>query len=70
MDAEIAEAVEAYLANPKTGTFEFASGHVVDVTAAVNEHRQAMAIMADGRAGDAFRRTTIRVAVILAPLSA
>lgn len=66
MDAEIAEAVEAYLGNPKAATFEFASGHVLDVTAAVNEHRQAKAIMADEKVGDAFRRTMVRVAVILA----
>lgn len=65
-DSEIAEAVEAYLANPKAATFQFASGHVLDVTAAVNDHRQAKAILADKGANDAFRRTMVRTAVILA----
>lgn len=66
MDAEITEAVEAYIGNPKAATFEFASGHVLDVTAAVEAHRQAKAILADKKTGDAFRRTMVRVAVILA----
>ncbi len=65
-DAEIVAAVEAYLANPKAASFEFTSGYVLDVTAAVNDHRQAKAILADKRANDAFRRTMVRTAVILA----
>lgn len=46
-DSEIADAVEAYFSNSKAATFEFASGHVLDFTAAVTEHRQAKAVVAD-----------------------
>lgn len=65
-DKEIAAAVEAYLADPKAPPFQFASGHVLDVSAAVSEHRQAKTILAGKGSSDAFRRTMVRTAVILA----
>jgi hypothetical protein len=65
-DAEITEAVDAYLANPKLTAFQFTSGHVIDVRAAVNAYRPAKAILAGKITSDAHRRSIIRAAVILA----
>jgi len=65
-DAEISAAVEAYLADPKARPFAFKSGHVLDVGAAVDEHRPAKAALADKGTSDTFRRTMVRTAVILA----
>ena len=69
-DAEIAAAVETYLADPKAGPFEFASGHALDVGAAVDEHRPAKAALAGKGTSETFRRTMVRTAVILATPSA
>jgi hypothetical protein len=65
-DSEITEAVEAYLADPKLKTFQFASGHVLNVSAAVKAHRPARAILAGQITSDADRRSKIRAAVIMA----
>lgn len=65
-NAEIAAAVEAYLVNRKMPPFRFESGHVLDVAAAVNAHRQARAVMTEWEATEVYRRTIVRTAVILA----
>ena len=65
-DAEITAATEAYLGNPTGKSFEFASGHKLDVAAAVEAHRPAKAIMAEKGVKEAYRRTMVRTAVILA----
>lgn len=67
-DAEITEAVEAYLADPKLTAFQFTSGHVIDVRGAVNAYRPAKAILAGKITSDARRRSMIRAAVIAAPM--
>jgi len=65
-DAEISAAVEAYLADPKAKPFPFKGGHILDVGAAVNDHRPAKAALADKGTSETFRRTMVRTAVILA----
>ncbi|WP_342167244.1 hypothetical protein [Methylobacterium sp. SD21] len=65
-DAEITAAVEAYLANPKVPRFQFASGHILDVSAAVEANRHAKTILAQKGTNGVFRRTMVRTAVILA----
>jgi len=67
-DAEIAEAVDAYLTDPKLTAFQFASGHTLDIRAAGKAHWPAMAILAGKVTSDACRRSMIRAAVILAPV--
>lgn len=65
-DAEIASAIESYLADPTGKPFQFGSGHVLDVAAAVEAHRPAKAAVAEKGMREAFRRTMIRTAIILA----
>ena len=65
-DKEIAAAIEAYLADPKAKPFQFASGHTLDVGAAVDGHPPAKAALAGKGTSDTFRRTMVRTAVILA----
>ena len=67
-DAEITEAVGAYLADPKLTAFQFASGHTLNVRAAVKAHQPAKAILRGKITSDARRRSMIRAAVILAPV--
>ena len=65
-DDEITAATEAYLANPKSQAFAFASGHVLDVSAAVDAHSPTKAALAGQITSDAFRRSMVRTAVIMA----
>lgn len=65
-DEEISEAVEAYLEDSKLQAFRFASGHVLDVAAAVDAHGPAKAALAKKNTIEAYRRTMVRTAVILA----
>ena len=65
-NAEIAAAVEAYLSNWKRPPFRFESGHVLDVPAAVYAYPQARAVVTEREATEAYRRTIVRTAVILA----
>ena len=65
-DKEIAAAVDAYLADPKAPPFNFASGHILDVEAAVLANRQAKATLLEPKAREVYQRTMVRVAVILA----
>ena len=65
-DAEIAAAIDGYLANPKGTPFRFSSGHMLDVRAAVDEHRPAKAALAGQTISDNFRRAMVRTAIILA----
>lgn len=65
-DAEISAAVDAYLAEPKGVAFSFTSGHKLDLAAAVEAHRPAKAAVAEKTMKEAYRRTMIRTAIILA----
>lgn len=65
-DDEITAATEAYLANPALRAFQFASGHILNVTAAVKAHRPARAALAGQITSDAYRRSAVRDALIRA----
>ncbi|MHB2208527.1 hypothetical protein [Methylobacterium sp. CM6257] len=66
-DQEIDAAVEAYLADPKAEPFRFASGHQIDVAAAVDAHQPARAAAADPDQTRRFVKwTMIRTAILLA----
>ncbi len=65
-DDEIAAAVDTFLTDPKLNAFQFASGHFLDVAAAVAGHATASTVLADPNAELPFRRTMIRTAVIVA----
>lgn len=65
-DDEIEEAVEAYFATPSMQAFRFASGHVLDLGAAVEAHGPAKSAVAKKNTLDAFRRAMVRTALILA----
>ena len=69
-DDEITEAVEAYLANPKRTIFQFASGHILDVSAAVEGDRPANEAHARKETADAYWRTMLRAAVLRSKPSA
>lgn len=65
-DKEITAAVDAYLADPKAGPYQFGSGHAIDVAQAVEAHRPAKAALEEKTVSEAYRRTIVRTAVILA----
>lgn len=67
-DTEIAGVVDAYLADPKLTAYQFATGHTLNVRAAVKAHRPAKAIFRGEITSDARRRSMIRAAVLLAPV--
>ena len=64
--ADLDAAVDAFLANPKIGSFELASGYTVDITAAVKADRYATAILNEPTAKSGSRRTMVRSALLLA----
>jgi hypothetical protein len=65
-DKEISAATDAFLLDRKATPYQFASGHVLDVAAAVEAHRPAKAALVEKTIPDALRRTMVRTAVILA----
>jgi hypothetical protein len=65
-DQGIDAAVDAYLADPKTEPFRFASGCEIDVTAAVNAHQPSKAAVSDPDRTAKFKRTMVRTAILLA----
>jgi hypothetical protein len=65
-DDEITAAADAYLADPNGGPFRYGSGHKLDLDAAVDAHRPAKAAVAVKGMKEAYQRTMIRTAIILA----
>jgi len=63
---EIDAAAYAYLANPKAGPFRFASGHEIDLTAAVDAYQPGLAAVADPNRTPKFKWTMVRTAILLA----
>lgn len=66
MDDEIAAATDAFLADPKLEAFQFASGHVLNLKEAADAHPKTKAMLAGQITSDAYRRTMVRTAIILA----
>ena len=69
-DDEISEAVEAYLADPRRTIFRFASGHTLDVSAAVEADEKAKEALVKKAAADAHWQKMLRAAVLRSKPSA
>ena len=65
-DAQVSAAVDAVLANPRTGPFELASGWVIDLTAAVKADRHATATLKEPTAKPGSKRAALKSAILLA----
>jgi hypothetical protein len=64
-DQEIDAVVDAYLVEPKFAPFRFASGHAINVAAAVEAHQPAKAAVIDPDRSEKFKRTKVRTAILL-----
>lgn len=64
--ADLVAAVNAFLANPKTGPFELRLGCVVNLGAAVKADRHATAILKKPTARLGSKRAAVRSALLLA----
>jgi hypothetical protein len=65
-DAQVNAAVDAVLADPKTGPFELATGWVVDLAAAVKADRHATATLKEPTARPGSKRAAVKSAILLA----
>ncbi|MHC2109003.1 hypothetical protein [Methylobacterium sp. CM6246] len=65
-NAQVNAALDAVFADPKIGTFELASGWVLDITAAVKADRHATATLKEPTARPSSRRAAVRSAILLA----
>ncbi|GJD70536.1 hypothetical protein [Methylobacterium gnaphalii] len=64
-DAQIEAAVKAFLEAPFTDAFPIADGLTLNLARAIAEHAASAAI-ADMSSSEAFRRTMVRTAILLA----
>ena len=65
-DTEVNAAVEVVMAGRTTRMFRFASGHVLNLPAAVEANRHAVAMMSEPTATDRGKRLAVRTAILLA----
>ncbi|KNY20740.1 hypothetical protein [Methylobacterium sp. ARG-1] len=65
-DEQVSAAVDAVLANLKTGPFELASGSIIDLTAAVKADRHATATLKEPTARPGSKRAAVKSAILLA----
>lgn len=65
-DADIAAAVDAFLADPSTSAFLFGEGYRIDFTEAVRAHVWASATTENKDATDHLKRAAVRTAILLA----
>ncbi|MGH1570258.1 hypothetical protein ACRAWG_05830 [Methylobacterium sp. P31] len=65
-DTEVEAALDAYLANLRAEPFRFAAGYEIDVAAAVHAHQPAKAAVSDSDHSAQFKRTMVRMAILLA----
>ena len=63
---QVSAAVDAVLANPRTGPFQLASGWVLDVTGAVRADRHATATLKEPTARPGSKRAAVKSAILLA----
>ena len=66
LEAEMAAAVEAYFADPKTAQFVFAGGYSIDLMSAVRAQPSAKKLISDPDASEGLKRGAIRRAILLA----
>ena len=63
---EVNAAVDVFMRDATIFLFRFASGHTLDVAAAVRANRHATAIIIEPTAKDGGKRLAIRTAIMLA----
>ncbi|WP_336490026.1 hypothetical protein [Methylobacterium nigriterrae] len=66
LDADVHAAVDAYMADAETGVFPVGEGYGLDLAAAVDAYGPAKRALADPNTSDAFKRTMVRTALLLA----
>lgn len=65
-EADIAAAVEAFIANPSTSAFLFGEGYRIDLAEAARAHEWASVTTANKDATDHLKRAAVRTAILLA----
>ena len=65
-DDEVADAVDLFMRDPTVSLFRFASGHTLDLAAAVKAHEPAARAVIDPDRPEKFRRGMVRTAILLA----
>lgn len=65
-DADIASAVNAYVADPSTTVFLFREGYCLDLAEAVRAHEWASVTTAKHKATDHLKRAAVRTAILFA----
>ena len=68
-EERLVAAVDAYMADQTIGAYRVADGITVDLAAAVQAHKPAVAALENPSAGEPHRRTTVRDAIVLAGVS-
>jgi hypothetical protein len=66
IDDDVSAVVDAYLADPRSGTVAFGEVYRIDPAAAVASHPFARTLMGQPWAGEALRRAAVRAAILLA----
>ena len=54
------------MADAQTGVFPIGEGYGLDLSAAVDAHGPARKVLADPGTSDTFKRTMVRIAILLA----
>ncbi|MDO9428476.1 MAG: hypothetical protein Q7T93_16790 [Methylobacterium sp.] len=65
-DADIAAAVDAFMADPSTKGFALGGAYRIDLLETVNSNQFAALIMQDPHANETHKRVAIRTAILLA----
>lgn len=66
LDANVAAAVDVFMADPMTTLFVFGDGYRLDLAAAVRSHTWAAATVSSAEATDHLKRAAVRTAILLA----
>jgi hypothetical protein len=66
VDDDVSAVVDAYLADPTSGTVAFGEGYRINPAAAVASHPFARTLMTQPWADEALRRAAVRAAILLA----
>ncbi|KQP63283.1 hypothetical protein ASF41_22355 [Methylobacterium sp. Leaf111] len=66
LEADVAAAVDAFIADPTTTAFLFGDGYSVDIAEAVSSHDWAKVTVANKEATDHLKWVAVRTAILLA----
>ncbi|TXN81455.1 hypothetical protein [Methylobacterium sp. WL8] len=65
-DDEVNAAVDVFMRDATVSLFRFASGHTINPAAAVKDHEPARKAVGNPEAGDKYRSSMVRTAILLA----